>query len=123
MNKIRIKGYFKNSELNHSIIYDCDGAQFNNIISFKHDNNRIKLKISNNNLIFTKEDEETILTYNFISNKKTTDNTYKLKKENLVAGLEIETKTIKINENSILVEFVLTDSDEKYQLNIDYKVV
>ena len=123
MNKIRINGYFKNSELNHPIIYDCGGAQFNNIISFKHENNRIKLKINNNNLIFTIEDEETILTYNFISGQKTNNNSYKLKKENLVAYLEIETKTIEIKENSILVKFIIIDSNEQAELKIDYKVV
>lgn len=123
MNKINIKGYFKNSALNDTIIYNCNGIKNNNIISFRHNNDDIKLTLNSNSLIFIKENNETILTYNFISNQKTTNNTYKLKKENLVAGLEIETKTIEINEDKILVEFVLVDSDEKYQLNIDYKVV
>lgn len=123
MNKIKITGYFKNSALNSTINYDCYGIKKDNIISFKNENDNIKLTLNKDSLIFIKENEETILTYNFISNMITTNNTYKLKQENLVATLEIETKTIKINENSILIEFVLTDSNDKYQLNIDYKVV
>lgn len=125
MHKIKISGYFKNDDMNVVVKYDCYGEKEENKITFKNDNDTITI-IDNNNLItFLRENEEICMTYEFSLDKNTTNNSYKLKKENLEMNFEIKTRQITRENNKIVIDFNLHEMDGNcnYQLNIDYKVV
>lgn len=125
MNKILIKGYFKNNSINEKINYNEIGYFFNNTIKFKKNDTDLKIKIFENKLIFIKEDLETKLVCEFILNQKTKCEYY-LKQENLKTNIEIQTKTIKNTNNVIEIEYyLLIDNTNKIKnvLHIEYEVL
>ncbi|MBE6153368.1 MAG: hypothetical protein E7166_04010 [Firmicutes bacterium] len=125
MNKIEIKGYFKNDDTNTIINYDCHGEKNSNNISFKSENDILTIDIKKDEIIFKRENDDIVMIYNLILGKTTTNNSYKLKKENMEFNFEITTTRIIIEENKLNIEFELVNIDKncKYQLNINYKVV
>ena len=123
MNKILIKGYFKNSDINDTIYYNTTGYLINKTISFKHDDTKLKIKEENNKIIFIKEDEKTILK-NYFSLSEETYCNYYLKQMNLNMDIPILTKKI-INKNNIIdIEYyLLSDKEIKNILHIEYEVL
>lgn len=125
MNKILIKGYFKNSDTNEKIKYDTIGYLMNKTIKFKVNNTNLKIKLNNNTPLFIKEDEQTILKNKFLLNKETICEYY-LKQENITLEIPIITKKIINNNNIIEIEYyLLTDRQNKIKniLHIEYEVL
>ena len=126
MHKIKINGYFKNSNLNNIINYNCYGIKNNNEIEFKNDLDKINICIENHKILFKRENPDIIMNYEFILNKSTKNNVYRLKKENLEISFEINTIKLEITENKIFVIFNILEINNNfcnYKLSLNYKVV
>ncbi len=94
----------------------------NNILSFKYDNDSIEIKINKDNIVMKKENNESILSFNFIKNKKT-ESKYFIKELNFYIDTDILTKEISIKDNKIYIEYDLWLQDEysgdfKYEIDI-----
>ena len=94
----------------------------NNILSFKYDNDSIEIKINKDNIVMKKENNESILSFNFIKNKKT-ESKYFIKELNFYIDTDILTKEISIKDNKIYIEYDLWFQDEysgdfKYEIDI-----
>lgn len=125
MNKILIKGYFKNSDTNDVINYNDTGFIMNNTIKFKHDNTDIKIKYINNNLCFIKEDEKSILKTSFLL-KQNTISEYYIKQDDLKVEIPIYTNKIIYKNNIVEIEYDLLIDDKnkiKNILHIEYEVL
>ncbi len=125
MHKIKINGYFKNDDMNTVVNYDCYGEKIDNKIKFENDDDIITITLENELISFQRENEEIIMTYEFSIKENTTNNSYKLKKENLSVDFEIKTIRMINDNNKIFIEFNLIEMDGNcnYQLSLDYKVV
>lgn len=125
MHKIKINGYFKNDDMNTVVNYDCYGEKTDNKIQFKNDDDIITITLKDELISFQRENDEIVMTYEFNLKENTTNNSYKLKKENLSVQFEIRTTQIINSCNKIFIEFNLIDMDGNcnYQLSLDYKVV
>lgn len=125
MHKIKINGYFKNSDMDTTVNYDCYGKKINNIIEFNNGLDVITIRIEKEKISFKRENDDIIMFYEFNLRENTTNNSYRLKKENLELKFVIETKKIKNTDNEIFIEFKLLeiDNNSNYQLSLNYKVV
>ena len=126
MNKIKIIGYFKNSNTNTTVKYNCWGKVYDNIIEFQNKEDLIKIEIQKNKILFKRENKDILLYYEFVLNNKSKNNIYRLKKENIEIFLEINTTKIKIEKNFLDIEFNMLEVDNstcKYKLKLNYKVV
>jgi len=125
MHNIKINGYFKNDDMNTIVNYDCYGEKMDNKIKFENDDDIITITVENELILFQRENEEIIMTYEFSLKENTTNNSYKLKKENLSVNFEIKTTQMINNSSKIFIEFNLIEMDGNcsYQLSLDYKVV
>lgn len=93
-----------------------------NELSFKYDNESIKIKINKDNIIIQKENSESLLTFNFIENKKENCE-YLIKELNFYLDMKVLTNKLLIKENSIYIEYELWIQDEYsgkfiYEINI-----
>lgn len=122
MNKIQIKGYFKNYGMNTKINYNEIGNLIGNTIIFDKDNNNFKIKFKNDRIIFIKTDENSILEHEFIENKKTSSK-YHLKQENININIPIFTNSIKREKNKLKIEYYLDEEKSNNVLNIEYEVL
>lgn len=123
MHKILIKGYFKNCEINEKIEYNTIGFLVGNIIRFTTNNTNIQINNKKDKIIFTKEDINTKLTYEFIQNKKSIGK-YNLKKEKIAVDIPIYTIKSRINNKSVNIEFCNIDNKKnKNSLYIEYEVL
>ena len=126
MNKIKIIGYFKNSNTNTTVKYNCCGKYYDNKIEFQTKEDLITIEIKQNIVLFKRENNEVMLYYEFVLNNKSKNNIYRLKKENIEINLEITTTKIEIKKNYLCVEFNMLEVDNNtcdYKLKINYKVV
>lgn len=124
MNKIRVKGYFKNSELNNIITYDTFGTINDNIIKFENENDKITIDLNDTTIKFQKDNNDTTLNYNFTLGKTTSDNLYNLKKEKLHTYLIINTIKLINNKNDILIQFIINNNiNNLCEIKICYEVV
>ena len=94
----------------------------NNELLFKYDNESIKISINKDNIIMQKENNESLLTFNFIENKKT-DCKYFIKELNFYIDTKVLTNKLLIEENKIYIEYELWLQDEYsgkfiYEINI-----
>ena len=121
MHKIKINGYFKNDDLNTVIKYDCYGEKNGDNITFKHEDDIISISDNKDKVCFKRENNEIIMNYEFSTKEITTNNTYKLKEENLEVNFEIKTIRILNIDGKMYIEFEMNDN--YYQLNIDYEVL
>lgn len=122
MNKIQIKGYFKNYGMDTQIHYNETGHLIGNSITFDKDNTNIKIKFKNDRIIFIKNDENSILEHEFIQNKQTSSKYY-LKQENININIPIFTTRIKKEENKLKIEYYLDDDKSNNILDIEYEVL
>ena len=94
----------------------------NNELLFNYDNESIKISINKNNIIMQKENNESLLTFNFIESKKT-DCKYFIKELNFYIDTKVLTNKLLIEENKIYIEYELWLQDEYsgkfiYEINI-----
>lgn len=94
----------------------------NNELLFKYDNESIKISINKDNIIMQKENNESLLTFNFMESKKT-DCKYFIKELNFYIDTKVLTNKLLIEENKIYIEYELWLQDEYsgkfiYEINI-----
>lgn len=82
-----------------------------NELSFKYDNESIKISINKDNIIMQKENNESLLVFNFTENKKT-DCEYFIKELNFYIDTKVLTNKLSIDENNIYIEYELWLQDE-----------
>lgn len=83
----------------------------NNELSFKYDNESIKITIKKDNIIMYKENNESILTFNFIKNKET-ESKYFIKSLNFYIDTKIKTNKLEIKKDRLYIEYELYLQDE-----------
>ena len=99
---------------------NIDGDKKNNVLSFKYDNESIKIDINEDNIVMHKDNSESILSFNFVKNKKT-DCEYFIKELNFYIDTKVLTNEILINDDQIYIEYELWLQDEytgKYLFHI-----
>lgn len=90
---------------------NINGDKKNNVLSFKYDNESIKIDINKDNIVMHKDNSESILLFNFVKNKKT-DCEYFIKELNFYIETKVLTNKLLIDENSIYIEYELWLQDE-----------
>lgn len=114
MSKESIKVTIKNSENNSS--FKTNAIIQDNIIKYKEDNNTIvKFNYETNELI--RENNELRMNY-FFSNKTITTGTIFIKDLNKELELEIKTKKIQRKNNDIEIEFLVEENDFLYKIEV-----
>ena len=101
---------------------DVEANLKNNILTFKDENDSIKITINKDNIIMEKESSASQITFNFIKDKKN-EVKYYIKLFNSYLNTDILTNKLEISENRIYIEYELWVEDEymgvfKYELNI-----
>lgn len=90
---------------------NIDGDKKNNVLSFKYDNESIKIDINDDNIVMHKDNDESMLSFNFIKNKKT-ECKYFIKQLNFYIDTSILTNEILIKNDQIYIEYELWIQDE-----------
>lgn len=90
---------------------NINGDKKNNVLSFKYDNESIKIDINKDNIVMHKDNSESILSFNFIKNKKTVCE-YFIKELNFYIDTKVLTNEILINDNQIYIEYELWLQDD-----------
>ena len=116
--------------VDYNIINNNENLQFkdveavfkNNILSFKDENDSIKITINNDNIIMDKESIASNITFNFIKDRKT-EVKYYIKLFDSYLNTCILTNKLEISNRRIYIEYELWVEDEymgifKYELNI-----
>ena len=124
MHKILIKGYFKNYDINEKINYKNHGFLLSNFITFKNNNDKIKINFKNDKILFTKENNNSKLVHEFILNENTTGK-YKIKSQNILIDIPIYTTKIENKNKSVKIEynFLNNESKTKNIIYIEYEVL
>ena len=91
-----------------------------NKISYITKNAKEQLKINHNNIIFKRENEEFIHIINFTEGKTIPTN-YHLKENDLDIEININTKSIKIEEDRIIINYKVIESDNDYEFIIEMR--
>ena len=114
MSKESIKVTIKNSENNSS--FKTNAIIQDNIIKYKEDNNTVvKFNYDTNEL--TRENSELRMNYLF-SNENPTTGTIFIKDLNKELELEIKTKKIQRKNNDIEIEFLVEENDFLYKIEV-----
>ena len=88
-----------------------------NAIKYREKDILVVLKQDSNTLFLTRENNEYQLNLEFQENKKTLGS-YLLKDNNIMLELEILTKDLKIDKNTIYIMYELHDEIREYIINI-----
>ena len=101
---------------------NIDAMYENNIITFKDEEDSIKLIINNDNITMVKDNLSSKTTLNFILNKKT-DSEYEIKLLNTIIDLKVLTNKLEISKERIYIEYEIWFDSEysgkfKYEINI-----
>ena len=88
-----------------------------NIVKYREKDILVVLKQYGNTLFLTRENNEYQLNLKFQENKKTLGS-YLLKDNNMILELEILTKNLKIDKNTIYIMYELHDEIREYIINI-----
>ena len=120
MKNINISGYFINGMEKEKIEISSKGIIKNNIIKYKHNNDEFIININKDRLVFNKKNKETILKYVFVK-AKNNESYYKIIKNNVKIYINVLTKSIKIKDNTIDVNFMLENC--KSILHLEYEVI
>ena len=104
---------------------NIDAIYNDNKLSFKDDNDKIKITINKDNIILVKENFDSLMEFNFIKNKKN-EFKYFIKLLNSYINSYVYTKELIINDNQIILEYDIYIEDEnvgnfKYEINIKEK--
>ena len=101
---------------------DVEANKKGNILSFKDENDSMKITINKDNIIMEKESLASQITFNFIENKKN-EVKYYIKLFNSYLNTDILTNKLEISDDRIYIEYELWVEEEymgifKYELNI-----
>lgn len=88
-----------------------------NIVKYREKDILVVLKQYGDTLFLTRENDEYQLNLKFQENKKTLGS-YLLKDNNMILELEILTKNLKIDKNTIYIMYELHDEIREYIINI-----
>lgn len=97
----------------------------NKELKFNYDNESIKISINKDNIVMEKENNDSLIIFNFILNKNT-ETKYYIKSLDSYIDTKIKTNKLIINEDKIYIEYELWLSFEysglfKYQIDIKEK--
>lgn len=90
-------------------------------LEFSYDNESINIEINNNNIIMHKENNESVIVFNFKLNQ-TTESKYYIKELDFYIDTVINTKKLKIEKNKIDIEYNLKLSGEEIG-NFKYQII
>ena len=116
--KIKLKSCLKNltektQETNSNI-----GIKNKNKITYHDNDTIIKIEIIKDNLKLIRENSEFIHTFNFKLNKETISEYY-IKEYSTSIEVKIKTTKLLINENQIIVNYIIKDSNDEYSYILD----
>ena len=116
--KLKIKGNLKNITENTDDLIDTYAIKNKNKITYKTNDTLYKITISDNKLILIRENEEFLHKFIFdIDN--ITKSEYYIKELRTTIELPIKTNKLIINDNNIVIEYIIIDNDNKYSYILD----
>lgn len=117
--KIKVKGYINNITDKYKNDFNTSAIKTKNKISYIIDNDKYILNIlSSKKLILVRENNEIKSTIYFEQNK-TISSLYTLKEKDITLEIDIKTLDIKTTENKITITYLVKDSNNKYEYNIE----
>ena len=117
--KLSIKQSLKNLSDNNKTITYIEGQKNKNNITYQIDNEKHILKIiSPNKIILNRNNDNIECTLYFEKNKKTSS-LYFLKEEGYNIEIDIKTTSLEINDNIIIINYTVIDSNENYEYIIE----
>ena len=117
--KKQIKGYIKNLNTNEKTDFQTNAIFDNNTIKYVINNEKTNINIlSTKELILERKNEEIEQKIIFRDGKKT-ESIYKMKENNINLIIQIETKKITINDEKIIINYKIIDSNDKYEYYIE----
>ena len=116
--KIKVKGYLK--DIDEGIITNIDtfGIKNKNKITYNEETVTNTILQEDNKLILIRENDEFKNILIFDLNKETISE-YLLKENDLTIELNIKTNLVEIDDNYIKVRYLVIDSDNEYEYNIE----
>ena len=116
--KIKVKGYLK--DIDEGIITNIDtfGIKNKNKITYNEETVTNTILQEDSKLILIRENDEFKNILIFDLNKETISE-YLLKENDLTIELNIKTNLVEIEDNYIKVRYLVIDSDNEYEYNIE----
>lgn len=117
--KIKVKGYINNITDESKTVFSTSAIKTKNKISYILNNDKYILNIlSPKKLILVRENNEMKSTIYFEKNK-TISSLYTLKEKDITLEIDIKTLDIKVEEKQITITYLVKDSNNKYEYNIE----
>lgn len=116
--KIRIKGFLKDIDEGTITNIDTFGIKNKNKITYKEETVTNTILQEEDKLILIRENDEFKNILIFDINKETISE-YLLKENDLTIELNIKTNLVEIDNNYIKVRYLVIDSDNEYEYNIE----
>ena len=116
--KIRIKGFLKDIDEGTITNIDTFGIKNKNKITYKEETVTNTILQEEDKLILIRENDEFKNILIFDINKETISE-YLLKENDLTIELNIKTNLVEIDDNYIKVRYLVIDSDNEYEYNIE----
>lgn len=115
--RVRVNGYLKNITDNENLIIDVTAIKNKGGIVYSLDDVKTSIKFKNNDIILIREGKDFINT--FIFNKNKSKCNYFLKDNGYELDLNIDCILIDIEDNSILIKYMIVDSSCEYEFKIE----
>lgn len=116
--KIRIKGFLKDIDEGTITNIDAFGIKNKNKITYNEETVANTVLQEDDKLILIRENDEFKNILIFDLNKETISE-YLLKENDLTVELNIRTNLVEIDDNYIKVRYLVIDSDNEYEYNIE----
>lgn len=116
--KIRIKGFLKDIDEGTITNIDAFGIKNKNKITYNEETVANTVLQEDDKLILIRENDEFKNILIFDLNKETISE-YLLKENDLTIELNIRTNLVEIDDNYIKVRYLVIDSDNEYEYNIE----
>lgn len=116
--KIKIKGFLKDIDEGTITNIDTFGIKNKNKITYKEETVTNTILQEEDKLILIRENDEFKNILIFDLNKETISE-YLLKENDLTIELNIKTNLVEIDNNYIKVRYLVIDSDNEYEYNIE----
>jgi len=110
--KVKLKLVKENINL---LDFETQSKENKKTITFSYDNTKYFIKILDEVILFKRENNDFIHSFEFILNKKSTS-TYLIKENNYYLDVEIFTNKILITEDTIEIVYIVIDSKEEIKL-------
>ena len=116
--KIKVKGYLRDIDEGTITNIDTFGIKNKNKITYNEETVTNTILQEDNKLILIRENDEFKNILIFDLNKETISE-YLLKENDLTIELNIKTNLVEIEDNYIKVRYLVIDSDNEYEYNIE----